>query len=156
VPQVVDTVDVPVIAAGGIGDARGIVAAFALGAAGVEIGTAYLRTPEARITEIHRQALRAAADDDSVLTNVFTGRPARAVKNRMIGEIGPISADAPPFPLAAHAVMPLRAKAEAAGLNDFSLLLMGQSAPLAREMPAGALTSTLAEEAIALLRDMAH
>jgi nitronate monooxygenase len=151
VPQVVDAVRVPVIAAGGIGDARGIAAAFALGASAVQIGTAYLRTPEARITEFHRRTLASAHEDESALTNVFTGRPARAVMNRLVREIGPISRDAPPFPLAAGAVMPLRARAEAAGSADFSPMLTGQAARLGREMPAGALTRALAEESLAIL-----
>ena len=148
VPQIVDAVDVPVIAAGGIADGRGIAAAFALGASGVQIGTAYLRTPEARISNIHREALRLARDEDSVLTNVFTGRPARGLKNRMTREIGPISGDAPAFPLAGGAIAPLRAKAEAGGSGDFSPLWTGQAGPLGRELPAGALTIALAEEAL--------
>ncbi len=155
VPQIVDAVDVPVIAAGGIADGRGIAAAFALGAAGVQIGTAYLRTPEARISGIHREALRTARDEDSVLTNVFTGRPARGLKNRLIREIGPIAGDAPAFPLAVGAISPLRAKAEAAGSGDFSPLWTGQAGPLAREMPAGSLTIALAEETLERLRTLA-
>ena len=119
VPQIVDAVEIPVIAAGGIADGRGIAAAFALGAAGVQIGTAYLRTPEARITELHRSALQNARDEDSVLTNVFTGRPARGLKNRLVREVGPMSADAPAFPLALNAVMPLRTKAEAGRFRRF-------------------------------------
>jgi nitronate monooxygenase len=152
VPQIVDAVDVPVIAAGGIADGRGIAAAFALGADGVQIGTAYLRTPEAKISAIHREALRKARDDDSVLTNVFTGRPARGLKNRLVREVGPISADAPAFPLAGGALMPLRAKAEAAGSGDFAPLWTGQTGPLGREMPAGELTAKLAEEALDCLK----
>lgn len=152
VPQIVDAVDVPVIAAGGIADGRGIAAAFALGADGVQIGTAYLRTPEAKISAIHREALRAARDEDSVLTNVFTGRPARGLKNRLVREVGPISADAPAFPLAGGALMPLRAKAEAVGSGDFGPLWTGQAGPLSREMPAGRLTAALAEEALDCLK----
>jgi len=148
VPQIVDAVDVTVVAAGGIADGRGIAAAFALGADGVQIGTAYLRTPEARISSLHREALRNARDEDSALTNVFTGRPARSIKNRMVREVGPISADAPAFPLAVNALMPLRAKAEAAGSGDFGPLWTGQAGPLAREIPAGELTALLAEEAL--------
>jgi nitronate monooxygenase len=155
IPQVVDAVDVPVIAAGGIADGRGIAAAFALGAAGVQIGTAYLRTPEARITELHRKALANARDEDSVLTNVFTGRPARGLRNRFIDEIGPLAADAPAFPLAATHSMPLRAKAESAGSAAFSPLWIGQAGPLARAMPAGELTAKLADEALARLKSLA-
>src|SRR5882757_8090831 len=100
VPQVVDAVKVPVIAAGGIADARGIVAAFALGAAGVQLGTAYLHCPESKITPLHRAALRAARDDATAVTNLHTGRPARGLVNRLMREVGPISDVAPEFPLA--------------------------------------------------------
>ena len=113
VPQVVDAVKVPVIAAGGIADGRGIAAAFALGAAGVQIGTAYLFTPESLITDLHRAALRAARDDRTALTNVFTGRPARSLLNRIMREVGPMSEAAPAFPTAGGALAPLKAAAEA-------------------------------------------
>jgi nitronate monooxygenase len=156
VPQVVDAVRLPVIAAGGIADGRGIAAAFALGAAGVQIGTAYLRTPEGRISELHRAALRSARDEDSVLTNVFTGRPARGLTNRFVRETGPMNTDAPAFPTAVGAISPLRTKAEAAGSSDFSPLWTGQAGPLAREMPAGKLTALLADEALKALRAFAR
>jgi nitronate monooxygenase len=155
VPQVVDAVKVPVIAAGGIADARGIAAAFALGAAGVQIGTAYLRCPESKISALHRAALKSASDDATVLTNVMTGRAARGIVNRVIREIGAISDLAPEFPLAAGALAPLRAKAEAAGSGDFSPLWSGQAAALGRDLPAGELTKALAAEAQALLRRLA-
>jgi nitronate monooxygenase len=155
VPQIVDAVDLPVIAAGGIADGRGIAAAFALGAAGVQIGTAYLRTPEARISDLHREALRQARDEDSVLTNVFTGRPARGIKNRLVREVGPMSTEPPAFPTALNATMPLRTKAEAAGSSEFSPLWTGQAGRLAREMPAGELTLALAEEALERLKALA-
>ena len=152
VPQIVDAVDVPVIAAGGIADGRGIAAAFALGASGVQIGTAYLFCPEAKVSELHRNALRSTRDDDTVLTNVFTGRPARGVINRIVRELGPLSPDAPAFPLAAGALAPIRAAAEAKGSADFTSLWSGQSASLGREMPAGDLTRTLAQEALHRLK----
>ena len=151
VPQVVDAVSVPVLAAGGIADGRGMVAALALGAAGVQIGTAYLLTPEARISAVHRLALQGASDDATTLTNVFTGRPARGLVNRLIRELGPISPAAPHFPLAAGALAPLRAKAEAANSGEFSPLWSGQAASLAREMGAGDLTRVLASGAETLL-----
>ena len=100
VPQVVDAVDVPVIAAGAITDARGAAAAFALGADAVQVGTAYLFCPEATINPVHRAALKAARDDGTALTNVFTGRPARSLVNRLVREVGPISDVAPQFPVA--------------------------------------------------------
>src|ERR1700686_4422467 len=120
VPQVVDAVKVPVIAAGGIADARGILAAFALGAAAVQIGTAYLRCPEAQISPLYRQALKGSRDNETAITNVFTGRPARAIVNRFMREVGPMSDLAPEFPLAAATLAPLRAKSEMAGSTDFS------------------------------------
>ncbi|WP_442855256.1 NAD(P)H-dependent flavin oxidoreductase [Bosea sp. PAMC 26642] len=140
VPQVVDAVRVPVIAAGGIADARGIMAALALGASAAQIGTAYLLCPEAKTSAVHRIALKDAKDNATALTNAFTGRPARAFMNRIIREVGPISELSPDFPLAAAAVTPLRLKAEAAGSSDFSPLWSGQAAVLARELPAGELT----------------
>jgi nitronate monooxygenase len=151
VPQVVDAVKLPVIAAGGIADARGIVAAFALGAAAVQIGTAYLFCPEARISAPHRAALRQAKDNATAVTNLFTGRPARGLVNRVMRELGPLTADAPAFPLAGNALAPLRAKAEAQGSGDFGPLWSGQAARLGRELPAGELTRALAAEALAKL-----
>jgi nitronate monooxygenase len=148
VPQIVDAVKVPVIATGGITDARGIAAAFALGAAGVQIGTAYLWCPEAKISAPHRAALKSARDDGTALTNLMTGRPARGIVNRLMREVGPISDVAPDFPLAAGALAPLRAKAEAQGAGDFSPMWAGQAAALGRAMPAGQLTKTLAAEAL--------
>jgi nitronate monooxygenase len=148
VPQVVDAVNLPVIAAGGIADGRGIAAAFALGASGVQIGTAYLFTPESLISSLHRAALLSARDDQTALTNVFSGRPARGLMNRIMREVGPISDVAPVFPSAGHALAPLKAKAEASGVSDFSSLWSGQSASLGREMGASELTRQLAEEAL--------
>ena len=150
VPQVVDAVKLPVIAAGGISDARGIVAAFALGAAAVQIGTAYLFTPQARLPAPHRAALHGADADKTALTNLFTGRPARGIINRVMREVGPISELAPAFPLAGGALAPLRAKTEQDGSGDFMSLWSGQSAKLCRDAPsAGELTRALAGEALA-------
>jgi nitronate monooxygenase len=151
VPQLVDAVKMPVIAAGGIADARGIVAALALGAAAVQIGTAYLFCPEANVTALHRQALRNARDDGTSLTNLFTGRPARGLINRLMREVGPLSPEAPAFPLAGGALAPLKAAAEAKGAADFTALWSGQAAALGREMPAGELTRLLAQEALVRL-----
>jgi len=146
VPQMVDAVKVPVIAAGGIADGRGIAAALALGAAGAQIGTAYLLTPEAKTSAIHRAALAASDDGSTCLTNVFTGRPARGILNRFMREVGPLSPLAPQFPLAAGATTPLRTAAEARGSGDFTSLWSGQAGRLARAMPAGELTRLLVEE----------
>lgn len=153
VPQVVDAVKLPVIAAGGIADGRGIAAAFALGAAGVQIGTAYLHSPESKISPMHRKALAEATDDSTVLTNLMTGRPARGIVNRLIREQGPI-AEVPPFPLAGAALGPLRAAAEKAGTGDFSPLWSGQAAALGRPVPAAELTRALAMDALARLKSL--
>jgi nitronate monooxygenase len=155
VPQVVDAVHVPVIAAGGIGDARGIAAALALGAAGVQIGSAYLSCPESKITALHRAALAQATDDASVITNVMTGRPARGLFNRVMREAGPISDIVPPFPLAGGALAPLAAKALAQGSSDFSSLWAGQAAALGQAVPARVRTLQLATEAQALMKRLA-
>jgi nitronate monooxygenase len=155
VPQVVDAVRVPVIAAGGIADGRGIAAAFALGAAGVQIGTAYLRCPESKVIAPARTALAQARDDSTVITNVMTGRPARGVANRVMREVGPISPDAPQFPNAATGLAPLKAAAEKQGKVDFTNLWAGQAVRLGREMPAAELTRALAGAALARLSRLA-
>jgi len=147
VPQVVDAVKVPVIAAGGIADARGVAAAFMLGASAVQVGTAYLFTPEAKVSPSHHKALRTARESETAVTNVFTGRPARGILNRVMRELGPMSTKAPAFPLAGGALMPLRAKGEA----DFSNLWAGQAFTLGVELTTEALTRKLAEEGLARL-----
>jgi nitronate monooxygenase len=155
VPQVVDAVKVPVIAAGGIADGRGIAAAFALGAAGVQIGSAYLRCPESRVSALARAALAQAGDASTVITNVMTGRPARGVVNRVMREVGPVSPDAPAFPHAATALAPLKAAAEKLGKVDFTNLWAGQAVRLGREMPAADLTRALAGAALAEMSRLA-
>lgn len=143
-PQIVKAVNVPVIAAGGIADAKSIVAAMALGAAGVQIGTAYLLCPEVFTTAIHRAALKSEAAKHTALTNLFTGRPARGIVNRVMREQGSISSAPPAFPLATSAIAPLRAKAESMGSGDFSPLWSGQNATGCEEIPAAELTRKLA------------
>ncbi len=143
-PQVVRQVKLPVIAAGGIADAAGVAAAMALGAAGVQVGTAYLLCPEATTSALHRAALKSEAARHTALTNVFTGRPARGILNRLIKERGPISDVAPAFPLATAAIAPLRAKAESRGSGDFSPLWAGQNVSGCKEIPAAQLTQELA------------
>jgi nitronate monooxygenase len=145
VPQVVRAVKVPVIAAGGIADAKGVAAAMALGAAAVQVGTAYLLCPEATTSAVHRAALKSDATRHTALTNVFSGRPARGIVNRVMRELGAINAAAPEFPLAAGAIAPLRAKAEAQGSGDFSPLWSGENATGCREIPAAELTRLLAQ-----------
>jgi nitronate monooxygenase len=148
VPQVVDAVDVPVIAAGGIADGRGIAAAFMLGASGVQIGTGYLLCPESEISSLHRAALSSTTAAETALTNVFTGRPARSIVTRLMREIGPLAAEAPPFPRASGALLPLRLAAEKASDTAFTSLWSGQAARLASELPAGELTRALAAAAL--------
>jgi len=155
VPQVVDAVKVPVIAAGGIADGRGIAAAFALGASGVQIGSAYLRCPESKVSAAARIALAEANDDATLITNVMTGRPARGVQNRLMREVGPISPDAPPFPHAATALAPLKTAAEKLGKVYFTNLWAGQAIGMGRDLPAAELTRDLAKSALARLRQMA-
>lgn len=143
VSQIRAAVHVPVVAAGGIADAHGVAAALAHGAAGVQIGTAYLLCPEATTSAVHRRALKGEAARDTAVTNVFTGRPARGIVNRAIRELGPWSTIAPAFPLAAAALTPLRAKAEAGGSGDFSPLWAGQDTTGCREIAAAELTREL-------------
>ena len=150
-PQVVDAVAVPVIAAGGIADARGIAAAFMLGAAAVQIGSAYLRAPESLVSPMHRAGLAGAAAERTVMTNLFSGGLARGMRNRLIDALGPIGPDAPPYPYASNALAPLRRAAEARGDGGFSPLWAGQAARLGRDEPAEALTARLGREALALL-----
>jgi len=109
IPQVVDAVSVPVIAAGAIADGRGVVAALALGASGVSVGTAFLRAEDSLINDGHRAALESSRDDATLVTNVYSGRPARGFANRLVRELGPISPAVPEFPWASSAVKPLSA-----------------------------------------------
>ena len=147
VPQIVDAVSVPVIAAGGIADARGIAAAFALGASAVQIGTAYLFCPQAKLTHPHRRALHEASSSQTALTNLFTGRPARGILNRVMREVGPINPLAPAFPLAGGVLLPLKAKTEPQGSGDFINLWAGQAFALSpgrtQELSSYALTHRL-------------
>jgi nitronate monooxygenase len=145
-PQVVNAVRVPVIAAGGIADARAVAAAMRLGAAGVQVGTAYLLCPEATTGAIHRAALKSHAAHHTAVTNVFTGRPARGIVNRIIREHGPLSPIAPAFPLATSAIQPLRVAAERRGSGDFSPMWCGQNVTGCKEIPAGDLTRELAAQ----------
>jgi nitronate monooxygenase len=142
-PQVVAAVTVPVIAAGGIADAAGVRAALALGATGVQVGTAYLCSDEATTSSIHRAALQSLAARHTTLTTLFSGRPARGIVNRVMRELGPLHPAAPAFPTATAAIAPLRAHWEAQGLGDFSPLWSGQNASGCRSAPAGLITRAL-------------
>jgi nitronate monooxygenase len=148
VPQVVDAIRVPVIAAGGIADGRGIASALMLGASAVQMGTAYLLCPEAHITALHRAALKSAGDNVTVITNVLTGRPARVFMTRIVREMGPLAAGVPSFPVPGYDLYPLSAKAQSLGSADFSGLYAGQAAALAQELPAGELTTKFAADAL--------
>lgn len=154
VPQVVDAVRAPVVAAGGIADGRGIAAAFALGASGVQVGTAYLKTPEAAIGAPFRAALSEARDDSTRITNVMTGKPARGILNRIMREKGPMVRDLPAFPHPSAVVAPLRAHFEGRGSGDFTPLWAGQAAALGTGMPAADFTRMLASSALHRLSQM--
>jgi nitronate monooxygenase len=145
VPQIVDAVKVPIIAAGGIGDAHGVAAAFALGASAVQIGTAFLFCQEANVSTLHRQAARSAQAEQTVVTNIFTGRPARVCETRIVRELGPIAQTVPDFPLAAAPLGPLRAASEPDGSTDFMPLWCGQAARLSPDLSAAALTRWLSK-----------
>lgn len=142
VPQIVDAVNLPVIAAGGIADARGVAAVLSLGAVAAQIGTSYLLCPEATTSLVHRSLLKSSPL--TTVTRLFSGRPARGIVNRLIKELGAMNGIAPAFPLAASALAPLRAKAEALGDGGFSPLWCGQNATGCAEIPASELTRALA------------
>jgi nitronate monooxygenase len=143
VPRIVQAVKLPVIAAGGIADGKGIAAALSLGAAGVQIGTAYLLCPEANTSAVHRSALKSEAAGHTAITNIFSGRPARSIVNRVITEHGPISVDTPDFPMASTAIAPLRTAAESRSSGDFSSLWSGQNPTGCKEISAAQLTLEL-------------
>ena len=143
-PQVVAAVSVPVIAAGGIADARGVKAALALGAAAAQVGTAFMLCPEATTRSVHREALKSELARHTAITNLFSGGPARGIMNRVMRELGPVSDVAPAFPLATNAIAPLRTAAEANGSGDFSPLWCGQNASGCLEVPAAELVRRLA------------
>ena len=151
-PQVADAVSLPVIAAGGIGDGRGIAAAFMLGASAVQLGTAYLHAPETPISEAHRERLK---DGRTVFTNLMTGGLARGVRGRLVDELGPVRPEAPPYPLASAALAPIRAAAEARGEYGFGPMWAGQAAALGTPLPAAERTRKLAADALAILEGQA-
>ena len=143
-PAILDAVRVPVIAAGGIANADGVAAALRLGASAAQLGTVFLLCPEATTSAVHRAALQGSSARETVLTNLFTGRPARGIVNRLMRELGAINAVVPDFPLAVNALAPLRAAAEQAGRGDFSPLWAGQDASGCRAIPAAQLLRQLA------------
>ena len=145
VQQIAIEVDLPIIAAGGIANGRSIAAALMLGASAVQIGTRYLKTPESTISDHHRQLLNSDQPPPTVVSNVFTGRPARGFSNRIIREAGPISADVPDYPYASAALAPLKDASHGSG--EFVSLWAGQSAAIGKAMSSAALTRELATDA---------
>jgi nitronate monooxygenase len=151
-PQVVDATGLAVVAAGGIADGRGIAAAFTLGASAVQVGTAFLRSPESLIGAAHRDALDSDAAERTAFTNLFTGGLARGLPTRLTETLGPVRAEAPPFPLAGGALAPIARAAAERGESGFASMWSGQAAGLAPALPARELTEQLGREALALLR----
>lgn len=143
-PQIIKRVQIPVIAAGGIADAKTVMAALSLGASAVQVGTAYLLCDETGTSRLHRQALQSDCAQHTAITNVFTGRPARSIVNRIIREQGPISSHTPDFPMASGAIALLRKKAEAQDCSDFTSLWCGQNASGCAPIPAAEMTNRLA------------
>ncbi|MDV3459087.1 nitronate monooxygenase family protein [Sphingomonas sp. HF-S4] len=143
---VVAATGVPAIAAGGIVDAAGIRGALAAGAAAVQVGTAYLATPESAISAPHRALLGTPDASDAAFTNLLSGREARGIRNRLMRELGPMRDEAPAFPYASNALAPLRAKAEAEGSGDYSPLWAGTGAARVQAIGAEALTRMLGQE----------
>ena len=146
VSQILDAVNLPVVAAGGIADAIGVAAVLRLGAIAAQVGTSYLLCPEVSTTALHRAAIKGPRARHTALTNLLTGRPARSIVNRIMRELGPISSAPSAFPLAVAPLSPLRAEAEAEGRDDFTPLWCGQNAKGCKEIPAAELTRMLASE----------
>lgn len=144
-PQIIQQVQLPVIAAGGIVDAQTVKLALSFGAIAAQVGTAYLLCHETKTTAIHRAAIKSDAAQHTVLTNLFSGRPSRGIVNRVITEMGAMNKAVPPFPLAATSMTALRKKAEASGIGDFSPLWCGQNATGCKEVSAMDLTKELAK-----------
>jgi nitronate monooxygenase len=146
VSQILEAVSLPVVAAGGIADAKGVAAVLGLGAIAAQVGTSYLLCPETTTSALHRAAIQSTRARHTALTNLLTGRPARSIVNRIMRELGPISTAPSPFPLAVAALAPLRAEAEAKGSDDFTPLWCGQNASGCQEIPAAELTRLLASQ----------
>jgi len=151
VPQIVDAVTVPVIASGGIADGRGIAAALALGAQGVQMGTAFLTCPESAAHAVYRKALTAARDDETRITSAFSGRPGRGLENRYIRDMTAYGDPLPDFPINNTLTGPLRKASAEAGKEDFMSLWSGQAAALSKSLPAADLVDTLVAETDAAL-----
>ncbi|MBL4584514.1 MAG: nitronate monooxygenase [Pseudomonadales bacterium] len=143
-PKIIREVNLPVIATGGITDAKEVAAALSVGAAAVQIGTAYLLCSETKTSRFHRAAIKSDSPHQTEITNIFSGRPARGIVNRGIRELGPINPDVPQFPLATAAITALRKQVELRGCDDFSPLWCGKNIDGCKEVSAADLTSELA------------
>ncbi len=146
VPACVDALRIPVIAAGGIMDGRGITAALALGAQAVQLGTAFLACPESAITPAQRSAMAGAQASDTRLTRIFSGRPARGIINDAMRALAPHEADIPAYPIQNALMGPVRRAAAQAGDAEYIALWAGQGVGAARALAAGALAQALAQE----------
>jgi nitronate monooxygenase len=153
IPQVADAVSIPVVAAGGIADGRGLAAALTLGADGVQIGTGFLATAESGASEMHKAVLQSAAARTTVLTRVFSGRPARGVLNQLVRELAAAEDHVPGYPVQNALMRPIRSAAYAQGDAEHASLWAGQAANLARRQPAGDYLAALIAEARTALSD---
>lgn len=154
VPQIADSVKIPVVASGGIMDGRGIVAALALGASAVQMGTAFLSVAEATVPEAWLKAIEQSDDTSTVLTRVYTGKYARGIKNRFFEEMINLEAEVPHYPIQHALTAPIRAAAKAKGDARFMSLWAGQAAPMSRRLPAGELVEILVEESRGVLEGL--
>jgi len=155
VPQVVDAASIPVIAAGGLMDGRGIAAALMLGANGAQLGTAFLTCPESGISDVWKQAVRQARDDQTLVSRVYSGRHARGIVNEFMQKLTPMQADIPPFPIQNALTSGIRLAAGKASRPEFQSLFAGQAASMSRSLPAAELIATLTQETFAALRNAA-
>lgn len=151
VPLVVDAVNIPVIAAGGIFDGRGVAAAIMLGAAGAQVGSAFLRSPESMVSPLHKQALADTADNSTKLTRLFSGRAARSIRNRLVRELASHEDDAAPFPAQRSVIAPLSKAGADRGSADFMQLWSGQAGLRAEDVPSAQIYRRICDEALALL-----
>jgi nitronate monooxygenase len=156
VPRIVDLVDVPVIAAGGIADGRGIVAALALGAEGVQMGTVFLICEESGASPLHKQSLLGPEAGHTSLTRGFTGRLARGIHNRLLEQLNQSGAEVLPYPLQRALVRNVAAAAEAAGRSDLMPLWAGQSSPLLRSTDVNELLNSLVNQAEEVIESFAQ
>ncbi|TDH28853.1 nitronate monooxygenase [Segetibacter sp. 3557_3] len=147
IPMVVDTVKLPVIAAGGISDGRGIKAAFALGASAVQLGSAFLTSNESLAGDAHKKAILSSRDIDTVVTNTFTGRWARGIRNEFVSALETSGMPMPPYPFQMNLTNPLRLEAQKNEDTSFFPIWAGQSASRSKQLPAARIFKKLVDEA---------